>query len=934
MEEVKRIIKEEEKFIQDNKAEASVEESEKIIEKRKENLINFFKNKETWVIAGLIVAIVLGVYIRSLPMLDHGGRPGLWDITTNSWTLGPDLDPWLFTRYAKILIEQGSLPKIDKMRSVPLGFDMSTETQLLPYMIAWTYEIVSIFYKANVEFSAALFPVIMFGLTIIPFFLLVREIFNDETKKERIKANIIALIATFFMIVSPSFLSRTVAGIPEKESAAFFFMFFAFYFFLKAWKSKKLKNSISLSILSGFSTAGMLLVWGGVSFVFITIAGATFIAFVLNKVGKKEFIIYACWVFVSFLLPMPFTSRISIFGFFVSLDTGLAFLIFLILFTHILLWKTKISNINYLKDNKIPKTVISLIISMIFIILAIVIFLGPGFIVDKLKAINQIFFTPVTGRWSVTVAENRQPYFVEWKDSFGPFIKNIPVFFWLFFIGSIFLFNKMLNKIKKKDAWILTALYVFFFCGLVFSRYAAHPNIFDGENFISRAFYYVSALLLIGSMAYFYFRYRKRGESGFDNISYGFLLLYTLFVLCLISARGAVRLIMVLAPIAPIFVAYLMVESFYLFKEAKDETLKIIFVALFLVVISLSLFSFWSQYNSIKSQAYSFIPSSYNYQWQKAMDWVRKETPKEAVFTHWWDYGYWVQSIGERATVVDGGNPIGYWNYLMGRVVLTGDSQKDALEFLYNHNVSYLLIDSTDIGKYTAFSSIGSNMDYDRYSWIGTFLQNEKQTQETKNQTIYVYMGGIAVDEDLIIEQEGKQILLPRQSAGIGAIFLPLNKNKNSTSFSQPYIIAVYQGAQYKIDLRYLYVNGQFIDFGKGIEACAYVFPRLTPQGNGVVSNPIGASMYISPRLLRGLLSQIYILDDPFGNFSNFKLAHTESSLIVDSLRSQGINLPEFIYYEGVQGPIKIWSVNYTGEEKIKAEYSDTDYTKYLNWTL
>jgi len=35
--------------------------------------------------------------------------------------------------------------------------------------------------------------------------------------------NIIALIATAFFVVIPSLLPRTIAGIPEKESAAFFF---------------------------------------------------------------------------------------------------------------------------------------------------------------------------------------------------------------------------------------------------------------------------------------------------------------------------------------------------------------------------------------------------------------------------------------------------------------------------------------------------------------------------------------------------------------------------------------------------------------------------------------------------------------------------------------------------------------------------------------
>jgi len=46
------------------------------------------------------------------------------------------------------------------------------------------------------------------------------------------------------------------------------------------------------------------------------------------------------------------------------------------------------------------------------------------------------------------------------------------------------------------------------------------------------------------------------------------------------------------------------------------------------------------------------------------------------------------------------------------------------------------------------------------------------------------------------------------------------------------------------------------------------------------------------------------------------------------------MNLPDFIYYQGIQGPIKIWEIEYTGNEKIRPEYLDTDASKYLSWKL
>jgi len=264
-------------------------------------------------------------------------------------------------------------------------------------------------------------------------------------------------------------------------------------------------------------------------------------------------------------------------------------------------------------------------------------------------------------------------------------------------------------------------LYVFFFFGLVFSRYSG-SSVFNGDNFVSKAFYYVSSILFIAGLIYFYAKYDRENRDGFRKIRYEFLLLFSLFILAVFTARGAVRLIMVLGPIAPIMLGYLIVEGGDRFLKAKDKTWKLLLGVCMIIILIASMYTFSIYYQSVRAQAYSFVPSAYNIQWQKGMEWVRDNTEEDAVFNHWWDYGYWVQSIGERATSVDGGNAITYWNYLMGRHVLTGDNQDDALEFLYNHNTTHFLIDSTDVGKYTAFSSIGSDENYDRYSWIGTIF--------------------------------------------------------------------------------------------------------------------------------------------------------------------------------------------------------------------
>jgi asparagine N-glycosylation enzyme membrane subunit Stt3 len=737
------------------------------------------------------------------------------------------------------------------------------------------------------------------------------------------------------MVVIPVFLSRTLAGIPEKESAGFLFMFLSFYLFLKAWRSETIKKAAIFAVLAGITTVLMRLIWGGVLYVFLTIAIASLIAFLLNKMHKKEFIVYSIWFWVSFLMTIIIlSSKFSIKAILSSIIQSAPLLVFLIFLTHLIVWGTGVSR--FFNKTKLPKNIISIIIAFILILFASSIIFGPSFIINQVENIHQLIFRPTAGRWSTTVAESRQPFFTEWGSNFGPFFKNIPVLFWLFFIGSVVLFKNMLNKLKSKDSWILTGTYFIFLIGMIFSRYS-ESSTFNGSNFISKSLYYLSVILLLSCLIYYYIKYSKRGDKGFEQIDYRILFLLIIFILGIFGSRSAIRLIMVLAPITTIFVGYLIVVSIDKFKKTDDEIAKIILGVLIVLILLSSIFVFWTFYKSIKSQAYSMVPSAYNQQWQKAMEWVREETPKTAVFGHWWDYGYWLQSIGERATVLDGGNRIGYWNYLMGRHVLTGDNQNDALEFLYNHNTTHLLIDSSDIGKYGAYSSIASNEDYDRASGIGTFLLDETQTQETQNQIMIVYTGGVGLDEDLIINEDGKEILLPAGNSGVGAIILPIKNTgdpKDISKAEQPYIVVIYQGLQHKVNLRYLYGNGELIDFGSGIEAGVFVFPRLLSEARGLSSNPIGAAMFISPRLMRGMFSQVYLLDDSLNNFPNFKLVHSEPNFIVNDLRNQGLDLPEIIYYSGIQGPIKIWEIEYTGNEQIKEEYLDIDASKYLTWQL
>jgi asparagine N-glycosylation enzyme membrane subunit Stt3 len=485
----------------------------------------------------------------------------------------------------------------------------------------------------------------------------------------------------------------------------------------------------------------------------------------------------------------------------------------------------------------------------------------------------------------------------------------------------------MTKHIKEK--WVILGGYVIFIFSLIFSRYSQN-SILNGSSFISQAVYGGGILLFAIVLAGVYLKAKKENEELLFDKS--LILLVALFFFGAISARGAIRLFILLAIPAPILVGFGAVKLVEYAKQAKDDIKKIIMwvaagLFIFFLIFSLSKsFPFLGMgvIPSFEQQTYYeakyTVPNAYTMQWQEAMAWVRDETPKDSVFAHWWDYGYWLQSIGERATIIDGGNLITYWDHLMGRHVLTGQNETEALEFLKSHGANYLLIDSSDIGKYPAYSSIGSDENYDRYSWVNTFLVDEKSSKETRNETIYLYRGSSMNDADIMWEGH----IIPAQSAGIVGFMLPVSKIDGS--FSQPQVVMIYNNQQINIPIKCLYFESENerYSFDNGLDSCLYIIPAINANN---ISN-IGAALYISERGMNALWTKLYLFDETEAKNNetkSFELAHNEDDLFVSQLRQNyNLTLPDIIFYQDIRGPIKIWKINYPANIQTNPDYLKT----------
>lgn len=860
------------------------------LEKQRLALITFFKKYPAVIVYVLLAIIVwFGSYIR---------LRNLWilkDAITGKY-VPLALDPHSFLRYAKYIVEHGFLMAHDTMRFVPVG-RTTADNKLLSYFIVYVYKFLN-FFNGNVtlEYADVIYPVITFAVALVFFFLLVRKLFNKE----------VAIISSLFLAILPAFLYRTMAGFSDKEPLGMLFTFAAMYFFVKAIKSESNKAATIHGLIAGIFTGLLGLTWGGVKFVLMIVALYGLVEFILQKFEKKDFYMYTAWLVPIILIMGLLTPKFGgILGLVRSVTSGAAILVFLLALIDYIIFKLDILRVKEKIEKKIPLSIATIIIGVIFGLVVVGGLMGTQTLTQQFTELSNNLLRPLgTDRWMLTVAEQHQPFFTDWASNFKGF-------FWLFFMGSVWLFYELLKPLKKHRI-TLTVIYTLFISGFIFSRYSQN-SLLNGTNGISK-FLYIGSLVIFGiiMLGYYFYSYYKDKELYSGMLTLDKTAIFTLvwFIVMVIAARGAIRLLFVFAPIIAVLGSYFLVQLFKTSLRFKDQLFK--FAGVIMVIVLIIVFAVGFSKTTLNQAKYT--GPSYNQQWQTAGNWIRENTPLDSVFGHWWDYGYWVQTGGERATMLDGGNSIVYWNYLMGRYGLGAQNQNQALELLYTHNVTHFLIINDEIGKYTAYSSIGSDENFDRYSWITTFSMDTSRTQETRNQTIYFYKGTYVLDDDLVYNSQ----VFPGREAGIGGIFLPVedvtvkqgNQTVKTQMIKQPKAGLIYRGQQFEIPIECLYISGQYMKFEEpGLKGCLRLLPTLDNAGK--LNNPIGAGLYVSEEGVNALWTQLYLFEqnNPDYDTSAFKIAYNDEE-----------SMPLALYQGRVIGPIKIWEIKYPEDFSVSPE--------------
>lgn len=868
---------------------------EDVLAQRKEKVLSYLKKKPTLLIVFLFTVIAaFGFYVRTR------GMQFLVDVTTNDF-IPSDPDAMGILRYVQYFVEHGQLMSVDYMRYFPFGYANVEEFQVLVYLIGWFYKLYHFFVPTiTVAYADVIYPAFAFVVGLVFFFLFVKKMFDWK----------VALLASAFLTVLPAYLFRTMAGVSDKEAMAMIFFFAGMYFFLCFLLEKHLWKGIVYSVLAGLSVGALWTIWGGIVFVLSTIGSFMLVLILLEKIQERQLWLYTLFLFVSVgFLAIVFPLRAGPLGILTAPTSGILFLVLFLGHFHYFFYVKDVLHVKkYYEKTPLYPPFLSLFVLLSLGVVLILIFYGPTFITERIANLYIDLVAPFSrNRWALTVAESHQPYFVDWV---GQFSMRYLV---LVFLGGVLLFYEAFKKFGN-TAYYLTAAYAFLLLGISLNRYSASSS-FNGETNISILLYFGSIAVFLFTFFYFFYHMYTKEKEKYTEFShafpYGYLLMSIFFVFLLVGARSAIRLLFVFTPGAAILAA---VFVFFLVEYSKKITTSSLKYGSWLVLAIFVLILLNSFSQAVLAQA-SSSGNGYNQQWQYAMDWVRENTPEDAVFAHWWDYGYYVQTGGQRATLSDGGNANPTINYLTGRYLLTGQNDTDALQVLASRNATHVLAVSDEIGKYGAFSAIGSDANYDRYSWISAYSLDLSQTTETENLTSLVYTGGSVLDDSFTYQDT----YFPAYGAAVAGFIVPLEKDNQSNflGFQDPTAIVYYNGNYYSMPLHCVFFNGQEYIFGnesfEGLDACF----QIVPVYQGSDFNPIGAGFYLSHDVWNTWFTEHYL----FGKDSEyFTTVYTDES-----------SIPLAIYNGRIIGPHKIWEVHYPENLTIGEEFFITELPEGVN---
>ncbi|HSA75394.1 MAG TPA: peptidylprolyl isomerase [Candidatus Nitrosocosmicus sp.] len=585
-----------------------------------------------------------------------------------------EFDPFFDYRATEYIVNNGTVAYFDwhDYKSwYPDGRDIAGTSQSgLHLTAAILYQIFGL--NMTLMDFTIWFPVVIGSASTVLMFLLVRVITGSTVP---------GLISSLFFAVSPAIIQRGNLGWFKSEPLGLFYGLGGTYLFLSALKEKKYKYLIPKAIFGGILIGLAVTSWGGSQYFVIPIGIFIVVLGFVSKDLKNNLIVAVLFTI----------SVISVAGAFPR--PGMSFVIglpgILLITSTLFLFVTTIVR---LKSSERRATLKTAAVLGIFVIIGISIVAGGFYKTPSFRYLNAINpFLSAENKLVESVAEHFTPTIVDYFRQFSVLIIFGGLGIWLAFKN-------------KSNSNMIFAL-IIGLTGIYISATFARLLVFASLSIIILSS--IGIYQSIRSITSIRTEYEQRAISSSPSSS---------------AKKDDSKM-----------------RKDMKMKMRKEVLPYMGFAAILIIMLTIPMV-YDSNTNWITS---ADVPTSIanggtNYRlttddWIETLDWISENTPEDSVITSWWDYGYWITTLGNRTSIADNATINQTRIETIAKMFISPEEEgwKIAKDLKSDYILIYVVgqkLPSLDPANPTPLYVLGSGGDESKKQWfirIGGFNESE-----------------------------------------------------------------------------------------------------------------------------------------------------------------------------------------------------------------